>query len=107
MFNLRIKRSSKLQTRKKRKSLIAAQVTLEFTLCFIVLLLMLYGIMMAFRWAGVSLAERRIDHDRTLRSYISPGEEGDWRWSEGYSRGPLKQINPDFADPVAMNLVLE
>jgi len=44
---------------------------LEFTFCMIVLLLMMYGMMMVFRWVGLDLAERRQSHERVLTQEIT------------------------------------
>ena len=75
-----------------------AQVTLEFTFCFVVVLLLIYGCIMAFKWAGVSLAARQKQHNDTLTSGINE------QWVE-WETGPLKQLNPDFAEPVPMDMV--
>ena len=74
------------------------QVILEFTFCMIILLLLIYGCIKAFRWAGVSLADRRITHESTL--FSSPNE-----LYSALDDGPLKQINPDFYKPLPMNLM--
>ena len=74
------------------------QVFIEFTFSFMILLLLLYGAIMAFRWAGVSLAERRIAHDNTLTTGI------DERWIDA-NDGPLKQVKSDFYTLSPMNLI--
>ena len=75
------------------------QVFLEFTFCFLVLLLLLYGCVMAFRWAGLSFADIRTSHDSALRDQSV--DEG-WTIADN---GPLKQLNPNFYKPRNMNLV--
>ena len=76
-----------------------AQVILEFTFCFIIVLLLLYGCLMAFKWAGVGLAARQKQHEDVLFEPI--GSEQWVSWEDG----PLRQIKPDFANSVAMNMV--
>ena len=77
---------------------VKAQVTLEFTFCFIIVLLLIYGCIMAFRWAGLSFADIRKTHEDTLIQGIDPN------WTS-YNSGPFKQVNPDFYKPLKMNLV--
>ena len=74
------------------------QVILEYTLCLIIVLLLIYGCIMIFRWAGVNLADERIGHDASLRSKI----EENWG---SYTQSPLNQVRPDFAEPTEMNFV--
>ncbi len=75
------------------------QVMLEFTFCMIIIFLMMYAIVMVFRWAGLDLAERRLAHDALLttnevvESYGTPGD------------GPLRQIDTYFYQPAKMNTV--
>ena len=92
-----MKMKEKIRNPNHKKS---AQVTAEFTFCFIMVLLLFYGCVMAFRWAGASLAARRVAHDSTLTQYVPtfPG----WRNEES---GPLKQLNPYFYEPPKMNLI--
>ena len=90
-----------------------AQVMLEFVFCMIVLFLMMYAVIMIFRWVGLDLGQRQQAHDALLIStidddygkcavftictasnYIAPVE-----------RGPLSQIDPYFYTPEAMNAV--
>ena len=82
-----------------KKRIIKAQTTIEFTFCFILCLLLFYGAVMAIRWAGVSLAARRVDHDQTLGVEVSDS------WDEFYD-SPLKQLNPNFhEDGTRMHLI--
>lgn len=78
-----------------------AQVTIEFSLCFILGLLLFWGCIMAIRWAGVSLAERRIAHDETL---LTPVDD---HWDGTVAGSPLKQLEPDFFDGAQMNLIFK
>ena len=78
-----------------------AQVILEFTFCIIVVMLMLYGLIMVFRWTGVDSAERRLAHDRRLTSEdINPDYPQD-----NPGEGPLWQIDPYFYKPIGMNAI--
>jgi hypothetical protein len=73
-----------------------AQVTLEFTLVMIMMLMLFYGMVMIFRWAGVSLIEREKAYENSL---LSPVNE-DWGKKVGgqiyIGEGPLNQVNPRF-----------
>ena len=82
----------------KKRQTTRAQVTIEFTFCLIIVLLLIYGCIMAFRWAGVSLAERRISHDTTINASVNE------LW-EDLSMSPAKQLTPDFYKPKPMNMV--
>lgn len=89
-----------LTKNKKQKHKRAGQVIIEFTFCMIIVFLMIYSLIMIFRWTGTDLADRRISHERTLRSPINrnytladPGA------------GPLTQIDPFFYKPVGMNAI--
>ncbi len=73
-----------LNVLKKNKK---GQVILEFTFSLIVIMLLLYGTMMVFRWSGVDLADRIITHNNVL---INGG-------------GSLDQINPYFYKGTPMN----
>ena len=75
-----------------------AQVIIEYTFCFVIILLLIYGCVMAFRWAGLSLVNRRIAHDETLVSDVAD------QWG-AFSDSPLKQFYPDFYNMMNMNLV--
>ena len=49
---------------RKKDSVFFGQVTIEFTFCMVVVMLMVYGVIMVFRWTGVDLADRRIAHEK-------------------------------------------
>ena len=76
----------------------SAQVTLEYTFCIVIILLLIYGAILVLRWAGVSLANRRIAHEATLTNSISEG------WII-FDDGPLKQLQTNFHSMTPMNLV--
>jgi hypothetical protein len=61
---------------KNRK--IPAQVTLEFVLCMMIVLLMFYALIQVLHWAGMDLVERRKAHDSIL-SNRQLGERGQLR----------------------------
>jgi len=64
-----------------------AQSTIEFTFVMIAILLLAYGLIRIFRWAGMDLAERRYEHERVLTS-----------GSNAYD-----QLKPDFYRPKRLN----
>ena len=94
------------------------QVMLEFTFCMIVLFLMMYAIVMIFRWVGLDLGSRQQAHEALLTTEIDPNY-GDCVTSvfnivtgvttctdfRNITRGPLTQIDPYFYTPDAMNAV--
>jgi len=65
------------------------QVILEFTFCMIVILLMIYGSIKVFHWAGSDLVERQKMHEAVLIEDVDPRD----------------QINPFFYSPVKMNAI--
>lgn len=48
------------------------QVMLEFTFCMIILFLMMYGIIMVFRWVGMDLGQRQKAHESALMAPVDP-----------------------------------
>ena len=92
-----------------------AQVMLEFAFCMIILFLMMYGIIMIFRWVGLDLGQRQKAHESVLTAPID-SQYGqcvtfvpfvgctEWRAVEA---GPLSQIDPYFYTPAKMNAVWE
>ena len=81
-----------------------AQVMLEFAFCMIILFLMMYGIIMIFRWVGLDLGQRQQAHQAVLEAPI------DLAYGQGavnVVRGPLSQIDPYFYTPAKMNAVWE
>ena len=80
----------------RRKS--KGQVLMEFAFSMIIILFIIFGLIMVFRWTGLDLAERRRAHDTVLMGTII----------EDYGNvidGPLKQIDPFFYNPIEMNAV--
>ncbi len=95
------------------KRLSKAQVMLEFTFCMIILFLMMYGIIMVFRWVGLDLGQRQHAHEAVLTApidsrygqcvnFVLPGGCVEQRAVEA---GPLSQIDPYFYTPEKMNAV--
>ncbi len=91
-----------------------AQVMLEFVFCMIILFLMMYGIIMIFRWVGLDLGQRQQAHEAVLTADIDlfygrcVAEEpltGLCLDSRAVERGPLTQIDPFFYQPGSMNAV--
>lgn len=65
------------------------QVILEFTFCMIVILIMIYGVVKVFHWAGEDVVERQRAHDSVLLGGGSPRD----------------QINPYFYGAADMNAI--
>jgi hypothetical protein len=60
------------------------QATVEFTFAMIVTVILIYAMLMVFRWAGLDLAERRFAHEHLLTNE---------------SLRPEQQLNPEFFRP--------
>jgi len=78
---------------------IKGQSTIEFTFAMIVIMFLIYGMVMTFRWAGMDLANRRYTEDKTLMTmnptvWVTPDN------SVRVSYDPTSQLN------AADNLVL-
>lgn len=87
---------------------------IEFAFCMIILFLMMYGIIMVFRWVGLDLGQRQQTHEAVLTAAIDPqyGQCALWDFftglcldSRAVERGPLTQIDPFFYQPGPMNAV--
>ena len=77
------------------------QSIIEFTFTMMVVLIMLYGTVMILRWVGLDFSYRRTAHERVLSDEtVNP----DYNQPEN---GPLKQLEPYFYDPIAMNAIWE
>lgn len=92
------------------------QVMLEFAFCMIILFLMMYAIIMIFRWVGVDLGQRQQAHETALQGPIDDNYGRcvvyDVAWSclgiTPVERGPLSQIDPYFYTSTSpMNAVWE
>ena len=77
-----------------------AQSAIEFTFCMVIVTLLAYGVMKAFRWVGLDLAERKAAHDGTLTTAI------DERWTD-YETGPLRQLSFGFYTRKKMGMVFD
>ena len=60
------------------------QAAIEFTFAMMITLIMVFALLMVFRWAGLDLADRRVSHDKTLSNE---------------TLRPEQQLNPDFYRP--------
>lgn len=111
-----MKTMHKISDDNKNVSTTKAQVMLEFVFCMIILFLMMYGIVMVFRWVGLDLGQRQRAHDAQLVSEIDPnyGQCVGGGFIGGLfvpcigvseTRGPLNQIDPYFYSPTPMNAV--
>ena len=78
---------------------------LEFLFCMIVIMLMIYSMMMIFRWVGVDMAERRIAHDRVLfqGGILTDGVELEAK--DIFVRSSVVQVDRYFYKPIKMNAV--
>ena len=96
------------------------QIMVEFTFRMIVALVMLFSVMMIFRWSGFDLGWRRVDHDikmlnvvtedfrvgPCLQASIAPPIPGvTLSPCARYQSidGPIEQVDPYFHKPVRMN----
>lgn len=66
------------------KKIKRGQATIEFTFAMTITLIMVFALLMVFRWVGLDLADRRFTHDRTLSND---------------ALRPEQQLNPDFYKP--------
>ena len=99
---------------------------LEFAFCMIILFLMMYGIIMVFRWVGLDLGQRQQAHQAVLEAPIDLQYGQCVVWSQccggvggacfpcapclnkrSVTAGPLSQIDPYFYTPAKMNAVWE
>ncbi len=74
----------------------------EFAFCMIILFLMMYGVVMVFRWVGLDLGQRQQAHEDLLTTDIDASYGSG---SVPVERGPLTQIDPYFYQPESMNSV--
>ena len=84
----------------RKKHLEEGQVTMEYMFCLIVVMILMYGVFMAFRWVGVELANRRIQYDKTITANVADN------WKD-IKKSPLKQLSPNFYQSGKMNLIFK
>ena len=65
------------------------QVFVEFIFSMMITIILLYGLVMIFKWVGRDYAMRRISHDKKLMT----------------GNNPQEQINPYFYNPEEMRSV--
>ena len=58
-----------------------AQSIIEFTFTMVAMMLLFFGLVRVFRWAGMDLADRRYQHDASFHNW---------------SLKPEEQLNPNF-----------
>jgi len=59
----------------KNKRAFLGQSTIEFTFAMVIILVLIFGMIRIFRWAGMDLAERRWAHEDTLSANVGSPEE--------------------------------
>lgn len=79
------------------------QVMLEFTFAMIIIMLMMYSMMMIFRWSGLDMAERRMSHDNAILQDVP--KPLSYSMTQVYSNSPQKQLDSYFYKPIKMNAV--
>ncbi len=79
----------------------SAQVTIEFAFCLIIVAVLVYGLVRAFRWAGLDLAERRAKADESI---MAPIDE-DWQPPDKFKTGPPAQLKTTYYRTNKMGLV--
>jgi len=106
--------------RRKYKLGQCGQIMVEFSFSMIVALVMLFSVMMIFRWSGFDLGWRRVDHDikmmnvvtedfrvgRCLQGSIAPPIPGvNLSTCARFQSidGPIQQVDPYFHKPLKMN----
>ena len=77
------------------------QVTIEFTFCLIIVTILMYGLVKAFRWAGMDLAERRLASETDLTFVINE----DWDSTQTNTMGPSRQFVLNYYKTKKMGLV--
>lgn len=86
---------------------------IEFTFGVIIALVMLFSVMMIFRWAGYDFGWRRVDHDLKISNVVKEDFavgsclKTSTKSATGCARfhvveGPLEQIDPYFHKPAKM-----
>ncbi len=81
------------------------QSSLEFAFCMIALVALLYGVVMIFRWTGLSLVGRQSEHEKRLTAHVSDSWGASWRINAkgkltgNWTDSPLIQVVPEFYQP--------
>jgi len=101
---------------KGNRNIHKGQIIMEFIFSMMVLLLMIYGTMMVFRWTGVDLGNRRVAHDTILLRNINEDYSVTCDpnglvfgicttfWEQA-TEGPIEQIDPYFHRVSRMNAI--
>ena len=69
------------------------QATIEFTFAVIMILLLAYGLIMVFRWTGLTFAERRYEQEKSLTRGATPEEQVNIKTSD-YRTRHLEAVYP-------------
>ncbi len=77
------------------------QVTVEFAFCLIIVAVLMYGLVKAFRWAGLDLAERRLASETDLTMNI----DENWDPAAVNVSGPARQLVSNYYKTKRMSLV--
>ena len=85
----------------KMKRYSVGQVTLEFTFCLIIVILLMYGMIQVLSWIGMTLTERRAKSEQSLTSFTAVEN---WR-DPNRDPSPLTQLQTDFYTSKKMKLV--
>jgi hypothetical protein len=83
----------------------SGQVMLEFTFAMIVIMLMMYSMMMIFRWTGKDMADRRIAHEDALFQNVQ--RPWSYKVDKVYQNSPEVQLDSYFYKPIKMNAVTD
>ena len=71
---------------------IKAQSTVEFTFALIVIMFLIYGMVMIFRWGGMDLANRRVAQDAALTTLVGTDPASELNKDVGGSILPMDAV---------------
>lgn len=69
-----------------------AQASIEFAFAMIIVLLIVYGLIMVFRWVGVTYAERRFKQEKSLSLPATEEEQLENMSNAGYKPRHLDAV---------------
>ena len=100
---------------KEKNKFDEGQIMVEFSASMIIAMIMLFSVMMVFRWSGFDIGWRRVDHDLKMMNVVSEDfSVGDcvpgYRTAASPSGcakyqaidGPIEQIDTYFHKPLKM-----
>ena len=85
-----------------RYSLKKGQVVMEFIFSMVIVFLLVYALIRAFRWAGIDLAERREAYDNSLLLEVNEK----WTSAQKQQQSPLRQLDLDFYETKKINMII-